>query len=292
MATGLGAPAIGNVRALEVREINGLLSSVRQRIEAIERLTTTLQNTAAGPSAASDIQTLKVQLAQLQAVVNSLTSGAASATLTQTLRATSAIRAGYPVYGNGDGTCAEANPNDPATIYSVIGVAKAAAASGNNVLVQLGGVLTVTGAAFTAFAPVFLGIDGLTHRPEYTNVAVPIGIALSSTTLYVRPGFPSLQYLGAYNDAEWQMPVTYQMLMNAVLPLAQLPTAGDGFAYLSGGTLVTLTPEEAKTALGITSADVSDFTETVLAVLAASITSGTGVTITINSAGVLKISSP
>ena len=79
MAAPLGSPAIGNVRALEVREVNGILAAARQRIEALERTISVLQSTTAGPNAANDIQTLKVQLAQLQGVVNSLSSGSASA---------------------------------------------------------------------------------------------------------------------------------------------------------------------------------------------------------------------
>lgn len=240
MAASLGSPAISNVRALEVREVNGILAAARQRIEALERAVSLLQSTTAGPNAANDIQTLKVQLAQLQAVVNSLSSGSASASLTQTFRASSAVRAGYAVYGSGDGTCAEANPNDKGTIYNILGVARAAAASGGNVLVQREGVVTITGAAFTPFAPVFLGIEGLTAWPSYTNVAVPIGIALSSTTLYVKPGFPALQYLGVYNDAEWMMPVTYRLLAQALLPLTTLLQSADGFVYLSEGQLITL----------------------------------------------------
>ena len=240
MATALGSPAIGTVRALEVRELNGVVAAARQRIEALERLTTLLQNTAAGPNAANDIQTLKVQLAQLQQVVNSLSSGSTSASLTQTFRASAAVRAGYPVYGSGDGTCAEANPNDSATIYNILGVARAAAASGSNVLVQREGVVTITGAAFTPFEPVFLGIEGLTTWPDYTNVAVPVGIALSSTTLYIKPGFPALQYLGVYSGAEQLMPVTYRLLAEALLPLTNLLQSADGFVYLSSGQLITL----------------------------------------------------
>ncbi len=239
MAT-LGSPAIGNVRALEVREINGILAAARQRIEVLERAVSLLQSTTAGPSAANDIQTLKVQLAQLQAVVNSLSSGSASASLTQTFRASSAVRAGYAVYGSGDGTCAEANPNDSTTIYNILGVARAATASGNNVLVQREGVVTITGAAFTPFEPVFLGIEGLTTWPDYTNVAVPVGIALSSTTLYIKPGFPALQYLGVYSGAEHLMPVTYRLLAEALLPLTDLLQSADGFVYLSSGQLITL----------------------------------------------------
>ena len=74
----LGSPAIGTVRSVEPRELNGILAAARQRIEALERLVTTLQNTAAGPNAAADLQTLKVQLAQLQQVVNSLSAGTSS----------------------------------------------------------------------------------------------------------------------------------------------------------------------------------------------------------------------
>lgn len=240
MAT-LGVPAIGTVRTAEARELNGIIGSARQRIEALERLVTLLQNTSAGPQAANGIQTLKIQLAQLQTIVNALSSGSTSASLTQTFRASAAVRANYAVYGSGDGTCAEANPNEKSTIYNVLGVARAAAASGANVLVQREGVMTITGAAFTAFEPVFLGVEGLTTWPDYTNVAVPVGIALSSTTLYVKPGLPALQYLGVYSDAEQLMPVTYRLLAEALLPLTLLLSSADGFVYLSEGQLITLT---------------------------------------------------
>lgn len=351
----LGKPGIGNARTVDPREVNGLVAAIRQRIEALERLVTLLQNTTPGPTSAADIQTLKIQVAQLQQVVNSLSSGSASALLTQTLRASSAIRQFYPVYGSGSGTCAEANPNDPATIYNVLGVALAAAASGSSVIVQREGVCTVTGAAFTAFEPVFVGIEGLTQWPEYTNVSVPVGIALSSTTLYVKPGFPALQYLGVYNDAEQHMPVTYKLLAQVLLPLTQLLASSDGYVFLSDGQLITLTsgggggggggyvndgdyvdievtfggtvwtikagqvtlakmadlpaetiignanlsgpgapqaltPSQVKSMLNIDVGDIADFTEAVLALLAASLLPGSNITIEPNSAGQLVLS--
>ncbi len=286
----LGSPAIGTVRSVEPRELNGILAAARQRIEALERLVTTLQNTAAGPNAAADLQTLKVQLAQLQQVVNSLSAGTSSAAQTQTYRASAAVRAGYPVYGSGDGTCAEADPNDKSTIYNVLGVARTGAASGANVSVQRGGVLTVLGAAFTPFGPVFLGVDGLSTWPSYTNVSVPVGIALSTTSLYVRPGLPALQYPGVYNDAEQHMPVTYRLLEMLTAPLTTLLQSADGFVYLSGGNLITLSPAEAKALLAIEAADVVDFTDVVLALLQASLLQGAHITISPNSAGQLTIS--
>lgn len=351
----LGNPGIGNARTVDPREVNGLVAAIRQRIEALERLVTLLQSTAPGPTSAADIQTLKIQVAQLQQVVNSLSSGSSSALLTQTLRASAAIRQFYPVYGSGTGTCAEANPNDPTTIYTVLGVALAAAVSGANVLVQREGVCTINGAAFTPFEPVFLGVDGLTQWPEYTNVSVPIGLALSTTTMYVKVGFPALQYLGVYNDAEQHMPVTYKLLAQALLPLTQLLTSSDGFVFLSDGQLITLTsgggggggsgyvndgdyvdievtfggtvwtikagqvtlakmadlPAETiignanlsgpgtpqaltaaqvKSLLNIDTADIADFVESVLALLASSLVAGTGVTISPNSAGQQVIS--
>lgn len=355
MAT-LGTPAIGTVRTAEARELNQIIGNARQRIEALERLVTVLTNTSAGPQAANDIQTLKIQLAQLQTIVNALSSGSTSASLTQTFRASAAVRANYPVYGSGDGTCAEANPNEKSTIYNVLGVARAAAASGANVLVQREGLLSVPGAAFTAFEPVFLGVEGLTTWPDYTNVAVPIGIALSSTTLYVKPGFPALQYLGVYNGAEQLMPVTYRLLAQALLPLTTLLQSADGFVYLSEGQLITLasgggggggggyvndgdyvdievtfggtvwtikngrvtlakmadlpeltvignanvsgaavpqavTMAQLATMLALDTGDISGFTEAVLALLASSLTAGSGISIQPNSAGVLVVSS-
>lgn len=286
----LGAPAIGTVRSVEPRELNGIVGSVRQRIEALERLIVTLQNTAAGPNAAADIQSLKVQLSQVQQVVNSLSAGSSSVAQTETFRASAAVRAGYPVYGSGDGTCAEADPNDKSTIYNVLGVARAAASSGASVLVQREGVITVSGAAFTPFEPVFLGVDGLTTWPDYTNIALPIGIALSASTLYVKLGFPALQYLGVYNDAEQLMPVTYRLLEMLTAPLTTLLQSADGFVYLSGGNLITLSPAEAKALLAIEAADVVDFTDVVLALLQASLLQGAHITISPNSAGQLTIS--
>lgn len=286
----LGAPAIGTVRSVEPRELNGIVGSVRQRIEALERLIVTLQNTAAGPNAAADIQSLKVQLSQVQQVVNSLSAGSSSVAQTETFRASAAVRAGYPVYGSGDGTCAEADPNDKSTIYNVLGVARTGAASGANLSVQREGVLSIVGAAFTPFEPVFLGVDGLSTWPSYTNVSVPVGIALSTTTLYVNPGLPALQYPGVYNDAERHMPVTYQLLEALTAPLTTLLGSSDGFVYLNGGQLVTLSPAEAKILLAIEAADVADFTDVVLAILQASLLQGAHITITPNSAGQLTIS--
>ena len=355
MAT-LGSPAIGTVRSVEPRELNGILAAARQRIEALERLCTLLQNTAAGPSAAANIQALQIQLAQLQQIVNSLSAGSSSVAQTQSFRASAVVRAGYPVYGSGDGTCAEANPNDKSTIYNVLGVARTGAASGANVSVQREGVLAVIGAAFTPFEPVFLGVDGLTPWPDYTNVAVPVGIALSSTTLYVKPGLPALQYLGVYSDAEQLMPVTYRLLAEALLPLTMLLASADGFVYLSEGQLITLasgggggggggyvndgdyvdievtfggtvwtikngqvtlakmadlpaqtligngnasgpaapqalTPSQIKSMLNIDTADISDFVESVLALITSSLVPGTNINISPNSAGALVISS-
>ena len=354
MAT-LGVPAIGAVRTAEARELNQIIGNARQRIEALERLIAVLTNTAPGPQAANDIQTLKIQLAQLQAVVNGLSSGSTSASLTQTFRASAPVRANYPVYGSGDGTCAEANPNDKSTIYNVLGVARAAASSGASVLVQREGVITVSGAAFTPFEPVFLGVDGLTTWPDYTNIALPIGIALSASTLYVKLGFPALQYLGVYNDAEQLMPVTYRLLAQSLLPLTMLLASANGYVYLSDGTLITtasgpsggsgsgyvndgdyvdiavsfagtvwtikngrvtlakmadlpaqtligngnasgpaapqaLTPAQVKSVLNVDTADIVDFVDSVLALLASSLTAGSNVTISPNSAGVLTIS--
>ena len=142
-------------------------------------------------------------------------------------------------------------PQRQGTIYNILGW-RARVLRGN-VLVQREGVVTVTGGAFTPFAPVFLGIEGLSVA-SYTNVAVPIGIALSSTTLYVKPGFPALQYLrGLPSDAEWLMPVTYQLLATKLLPLTELlASGGEGFVYLNAGNLSVLTPDEAKMVLGVT----------------------------------------
>ena len=66
----LGSPAISDVRLLDVRSVGGAVSSIRQRIEALERLITLLQSTSSGSSTSSSTVTaLRAQVTLMAATV-------------------------------------------------------------------------------------------------------------------------------------------------------------------------------------------------------------------------------
>ena len=70
MAAPLGSPAIGNVRALEVREVNGILRRRANASKPWSERSRCCKARPRGPTRRKRHPDAKVQLAQLQAVVN------------------------------------------------------------------------------------------------------------------------------------------------------------------------------------------------------------------------------
>jgi hypothetical protein len=236
----VGTPAITTPNQMLLRPVQAAVQAIRERIEKLEAAVIAVQNSSASSSLQSTVTGLQIQVAQIQAAVNAL-SAATTGTETETLIAGAAISAYDVVYGSASGQCKRINPADPATIYNPLGVATSSAVSGASVTVQLHGVLNVSTAAFTTGQPVFVSADGtLTQHPNYENVAIPVGMALSATVLYVQVGLPSLQYLST-SPAEFWMPVTYG-LMHVVLDLLNgLLVQPNGLVVLDSGSLITRT---------------------------------------------------
>ena len=235
----LGKPSIPVLREVEIRAVQGALSAISERLRLIEAQLATTAAVAGNTSVTNSqvnatVNALQAQVARLAATVAALVSSSIL-----TLRADAAIAQYDPVWFSSDGGVSPVNLGDPEAIYGVIGIATAAATSGANVTVQVGGVLAVVGAVFTPGGPVFADIGGLTQFPSYTNLVVPIGVAAGVSSVGIMPSWPVLLQPGVYATYEDFLPVTYRLARDAIEVIGALLTQPDGIVVLSAGTLIT-----------------------------------------------------
>jgi hypothetical protein len=233
-----GAPSITTPGRLDLRAIQASVSNARRRVEILEGAVTALQNTAVNTTSASaTVSALQSEVAGLVIALTSL-----EATLGQditTFVADEVIAKYHPVFMSGVGHVRPINPHDPNAIYGTIGIATVAAQINGSVTVQRSGVLQVVGAVFTHGYPVFAGVDGLTQRPDYTNVSVPIGVAVGTDSVGLAPGWPTLQYPGVYSEYEGYMPVGFSLVREVLELMNGLLNQPDGIVVKIGANLVT-----------------------------------------------------
>lgn len=230
-------PGIADIRTLDVRTVQAAVAAARQRIEAIEAAVNTLQATTGASSSAASIATLTAQVAQLTSTVNTLAATASGDRAVY--RADNAIEALHAVYATSEDGVSQVNLFDPAALYAPVGVAVLGAAATAQVTVQQAGYLDVPGASFTTGAPVFAGVDGLTQRPDYTGVVLPLGVAVGATAMWVAPGWPAVQSPGVYSDYELFLPVTLGLVRETLDLVNGLLAQGDGIVVKIGDNLVT-----------------------------------------------------
>lgn len=229
-------PAIGTPRALDLRAVQDAVSAARQRIEAIEAAVNPLLQAGTAQVNAASIASLTVQLTQLARTVNALSAAAAGDT--EVFRADGAITAFHAVHPTSDGGVSQVDLSDPHAVYGVIGVAVIGAAATAQVTVQRSGYLTTT-ATLTPGAPVFAGLDGLTHRPDYTGLVLPLGVAVDSDAMWVIPGWPAVQEPGVYSDYELFLPVTLGLMRETLDLVNGLLMESDGIVVKVGNNLIT-----------------------------------------------------
>lgn len=237
----LGKPNIDTPRALELRVVAQAIGNIRQRIEAVEALSTITaaqagETTLRAGQQNISITALRAQLVALAARVDALT--AVDAEL-ETFRAGSAITIGTAVYPSGDGVVSQVDPGDPLKVYAVLGVATQTVVEGASVVVRKAGVMQITGAVFEVGGPVFVGVAGLTQFPDYINLAIPVGVATSTDEMDVQPGWPALQYPGVYSDYETFLPATWGLVRDAVTLAQDFNAAGNGIVVRTGPDDVT-----------------------------------------------------
>ena len=237
----LGNPGISPLRQLELRALQDILDSVRQRLKALDTEVTRLGNVADASTLAQQITGLTRTLQQLLIRVSSLES-ALGVTDTFILAAGEAINALDCVVPMTVGTCGQADPNDPTHIHAMLGVAQAAAGIGQSVTIQRRGSISVPGAAFVTGRPCYVGIDSqITQAAGLSDYAVPIGVATSATTVWVSPSLALLNQTHAYTTGyDSQLPVTLDYLESQISTLQALLNLTDGYVYLYQGTLVTV----------------------------------------------------
>jgi predicted RecA/RadA family phage recombinase len=226
-----GKPSITTPNAMELRSIAAAVSNARQRIEAIERSLTIVESTA-GQSTSGATAQLAALRGQIVLLAERLTVLESAASVdTGSFIAGEAISAGQCVVPLGADTVGVADPNDPLAMFGLIGVATNTVSAGGTVIAQRRGALSMPAEAFAIGRAVYVDSDGgLTQTPGYSATALPIGVAVAATTLFVMADWPALQgpvFASAVGDTYARyLPVTYSMVQAAValLPYYALPS--------------------------------------------------------------------
>jgi hypothetical protein len=196
MATQLGTPSISDVRPQDWRAVATAVSNIRQRIQALESslgLTSSMAQSTSSTTT-TNLNTLLTQLAALTARVTALES--AASTDIEEFIAGETIAAGQcvvPISATGVGV---ADPSNNSRMFGLIGVATTAAVNGAIVFVQRRGLYTVAGASgFQAGQAVYVdSLGGITQTPDYDATALPLGVAVSATQIFIAPIWPALLY--------------------------------------------------------------------------------------------------
>jgi len=237
----LGKPPISTPRTLELRVVAQAVENIRQRIEAIEAISTTTAAQAGETTLRAGQQNISISAlrAQLVALAAQVAALVAADQEMETFRAGSAIAIGTAVYPSGDGVVSQVDPGDPVKVYAVLGVATQTVVEGANVVVRKAGVMQIAGAVFEPGGPVYVGVSGLTQFPDYINLAIPVGVATSTDEIDVRPGWPALQHPGVYSEYETFLPATWGLVRDAVTLAQDFNSAGNGLVVKTGTDDVT-----------------------------------------------------
>lgn len=240
MAFRPGFPNVDNVRDAP-RAVGNAINAVRQRLASIDAELVRLASVADASGVVQTVQALQRTVRDLQARVSSLEAALGTQDVV-TLAASVAVAAFDPVVASGASSCAPVDPNDPTMIGGPIGIARTAAGVGESVEIQRRGVIEITGATFEQGRIVYAGMDGLTQSPGYSAFAVPMGIAVTSSAMWVAPGWPALLVESLYADPfEDPVPVTKQLLANKFASLDALRGQADGIVVKIGDVFVTRT---------------------------------------------------
>lgn len=252
--SGLGFPAVSTPRVpREMAAVASAISAARQRLEAIEAALTTLQAAATGSTStqAQQIAAIVAAVARLTIQVTALNNAAAIDTTD--FIAGEALGVFTAVVPSSTGRVVAADPSDPLRMFGLIGVTISTAALGQSVKVQRRGPVSVVGANFEDQRGVYAASDGsLTQTPGYEATALPVGVAIDTTTLFIAPEWPALIDMpirSAVDDAFLQfLPVTYKMIadLRILLDLLMLqapgPTIWDGADLTTDPTVLSVLP--------------------------------------------------
>lgn len=240
MATRLGYPAVTPLR--DRSEVALRVEAIRQRLNALDTEVTRLGSVADSSSVAVQVTNLTRALTLLQQRVSALESQI-GVTDTVTLAASDSVARFDVIVPSTPNHCATADPNDRTKVHGALGVALNAGSAGSPITIQRRGPLTLTGVTLDPGRAVYAGVLGqMTQDPSLNAIIIPVGVATSTSTIWVSPALAILNELDVYSDAfDQSMPVTLALLQAQVETLQALLTLDDGFVFLYQGSLITRT---------------------------------------------------
>lgn len=232
-----GKPAITPPRSFDLRSVQSAIQAISERFRLTDAAVQNLQLTVGGSTSAATLANLQQQVISLQQQVTALQS-ALGVNDTISLPVDEAVEIGMPVVPSSNGRCRLADPTDPTAIHAALGLTTMAAAAGQTVTIQRRGVLSVPGAVLDVGYAVFAGADGeLVQHPSYGAVALPMGVAVSSSAVWVSPGEPTLLVQGFDIEHEQYLPASVQLVTDALDLATQFAALPDGLFAKVGDTL-------------------------------------------------------
>ena len=224
-----GKPAISDIRNLDLRAVAGAVSNIRQRIEALEGalgVTTSTAQTAAG-AANTQLNTILNELSAIDARVTILENIGTTDVAIYTAGET--IQVGQGVVGISPSTIGAADPSDPTRMFGLIGLAISSGNAGASIQVQRRGVFLIPGASgFFVGRAAYLDNSGfVTQSPDYEATALPIGVAVSASQIFINPDYPAIlqqTYSSGFQDSfERYLPLTLMALPTLEQEIDALP---------------------------------------------------------------------
>lgn len=235
----LGSPPVNDPRSFDLRAFQGSVAAIRERLKQLDIAVTTLVTQVNAPQTGNSLLALQIQVTQLTAQVAMLQSQIGTSQELSFI-ASSTLTAGQPVIPTGTSTCGPVDTQDPASISAVIGLAKTSVAAGATVSVQTQGNFSVSGAVFTPGEPVYADVGGtMSQYPGYADVAIPIGMATASTTMWVKPGWAALRVMGFNPGYEDFLPATVGLIRDVLELVTTVFSQPDGIVVKVGNSLVT-----------------------------------------------------
>lgn len=235
-----GAPAGPLQQGVDLRSLQTAIDSIRERIQLAEQQVERQGGILTQIGTSAQINTLVAQVGQLAQQVAALqaTLGAGDVL---TLVANAAIQRFDPIVPVGPSSCLPLDPTDPEQIYSVLGLAQQSAGVGQQVLIQRRGAIAIPGALFEPGRAVFADTTGFTQAPSYVSLAIPLGVAVGISTIWISPQWPVLRAPGFDPGFEEFLAVTYGMVADAVALAASFAAQPDGLLVKIGTEFVSRT---------------------------------------------------
>lgn len=237
----LGYPPVVDPRAFDLRAFQGTVQNIRGQLEALNAVAAGLQNQSNANTAAQAVALIQQQI---QSLTQRLTAVEAAVGITETVSLPAigaALVVGDVVVPAGSG-CKRADPDDVSVAFSAIGIVTKGGDVGQAVTVQRRGSLTIpSSSSFDVGFAVYAAVGGgVTQDPSGHLVAIPIGVATASNTLWVAPGpLAMLEVTGA--AAEGPVPASVMLVQEALDFITQLNAAPPGLLVKTSGGVVSRT---------------------------------------------------